>query len=60
MYRQFSVCFERKAGAKTQAGARMWHVDLRGEVVNAGGGRHGGREVAFVGEDVVVGDVVAK
>lgn len=34
------------------------HIDLRGEVVDAGGGRHGSGEVAFGGVVVDVGDVV--
>lgn len=43
-----------------RARARMCRVDLRGEVVNAGGGRHGGGEVAFGGVGNVVGDVVVE
>jgi hypothetical protein len=38
----------------------MYRVNSRGEVVNAGGGRHGGGEVAFGVCDVVVVNVVVE
>ena len=54
-------CFSRARLARECKRARMCRVDLRSEVVDAGSGRHGGGEVAFVGggSNVVVGgDVV--
>ena len=49
-------CPFRAQGRRAKCGRAR--IDLRGEVVNAGGGRHGSGEVAFGGVVVEVGGVV--